>query len=51
MTHAPATVAKNTKNAVEKIVKINKKEKICYNLPYEKENKANNKRFSPTKAI
>jgi len=32
-------------------LQLNKKEKIRYNFPYEKENKANNQRFSPTKAI
>jgi len=51
MTLAPAKVVKNTKNVVGKIVKFYKKENICYNFPYEKENKTNNSRFSLTKAF
>jgi len=33
------------------MVESNKKENICYNFPYEKENKTDNPRFPPTKAL
>jgi len=36
---------------VDKKLKSNKKENICYNLPYEKETKTDNPRFPPTKSL